>query len=97
MFWRLIGQYLTKFTGLTKRFEPECWKELYKVEFQGKRKWRSEDWAAYAENLKMLVEKAYTAQQAEAQEPLVLDHFLIQIENPKVVFGVVHCPCWMLQ
>ena len=74
--------------GLTKRFEPECRKELYIAEFQGRRKRRNEDWAAYADDLKTLVEKAYPALQAEAQELLALNNFLAQIENPQLAFGV---------
>ena len=58
--------------ALTKRFKPECRKELYIAEFQGRRKRRNEDWAAFGEDLKTLVEKAYPALQAEAQELLVL-------------------------
>ena len=74
--------------GLTKRFEPECRKELYIAEFQGRRKRRNEDWAAYADGLKTLVEKTYPALQAEAQELLALNNFLAEIENPQLVFGV---------
>jgi hypothetical protein len=74
--------------GLTKRFEPECRKELYVAEFQRRTKRRSEDWAAYAEDLRTLVEKAYPALQTEAQELLALNHFLAQIENVHVAFGV---------
>ena len=54
--------------ALKKRFEPECRKELYMAEFQGGKKKRTEDWAAFGEDLKTLVEKAYPALQAEAQE-----------------------------
>ena len=74
--------------ALKKRFEPECRKELFMAEFQGRKKRRTEDWAAYGEDLKMLVEKAYPALQAEAQELLALNHFLAQIDNPQVAFGV---------
>ena len=48
---------------------------------------RSEDWATYAEDLKMHVEKAYPVLQVEAQELLALSHFLAQIENSQLVFG----------
>ena len=52
---------------LKKRFEPECRKDLYIAEFQGRRKRRTEDWAAFGEDLTMLVERAYPALQTEAQ------------------------------
>ena len=58
------------------------------AEFQGRKKRRTEDWAAYGEDLKTLVEKAYPALQAEAQELLALNHFLAQIDNPQLVFRV---------
>ena len=74
--------------GLTERFEPECRKELYIPEFQRRSKTRNKDWASYAEDLKTLVEKAYPALQAEAQELLALNHFLAQIDNPQLMFGV---------
>ena len=48
---------------------------------------RSEDWAAHAEDLKTLVEKAYPVLQVEAHELFALNHFLAQIENPQLVFG----------
>jgi hypothetical protein len=92
VFWRLPEADWATFAkiiaGLTKRFEPECRKELYIAEFQGRMKRRSEDWAAYAEDLRMPVEKAYPALQTEAQELLALNHFLAQIENGQLAFGV---------
>ena len=75
-------------TALTKRFEPECRKELYIAEFQGRRKRRNEDWTAFGEDLKTLVKKVYPALQAEAQELLALNQFLAQIEDPQLMFGV---------
>ena len=74
--------------ALKKRFEPECRKEVYMAEFQVRRKKRTEDWASFAEDLKTLVEKAYPTLQAEAQELLVLNHFLGQLEDPQLAFGV---------
>ena len=75
-------------TALKKRFEPERRKELYIAEFQGRRKRRNEDWAAFCEDLKTLVERAYPALLAEAQELLALNQFLAQIEDPQLAFGV---------
>ena len=74
--------------ALKKRFEPECRKELYIAEFQGRKKKRTEDWAVFGKDLKTLVEKAYAALQVEAQELLALNHFLAQIEDPQLAFGV---------
>ena len=74
--------------ALKKRFEPECRKELFIAEFHQRRKRRTEDWAAYGEDLRTLVEKAYPTLQAVAQELLALNHFLSQIENPQLAFAV---------
>ena len=41
--------------ALTKRFEPECKKEVYIAEFQLRQK---KDWASFAEDMKTLVEKS---------------------------------------
>lgn len=74
--------------ALKKRFEPECRKEKYIAEFRARLKKTSEDWALFAEDLRTLVEKAYPTLQAEGQELLVLNHFLDQITDPQLSFGV---------
>lgn len=74
--------------ALKKRFEPECKKEVYMAEFQAKRKKKTEDWASFGEDLKILVEKAYPTLQAEAQELLALNQFLSQLEDSQLSFGV---------
>ena len=71
--------------ALKKRFEPECRKELYIAEFQGRQKRRNEDWAAFGEDLKTQVERAYPALQAEL---LAINQLLAQIEDPQLAFGV---------
>ena len=100
---RLIGRAATAFrrlseadratfdkivAALTKRIEPECRKELYVAEFQRRRRRRNEDWVAYGDDLKTLVERAYPTLQVEAQELLALNQFLAQIENQQVAFAV---------
>lgn len=74
--------------ALKKRFKPECRKEVYMAEFQARRKKKAEDWASFAEDLKTLVEKAYPTLEPEAQELLVLNHFLSQLEDPQLALGV---------
>ena len=74
--------------ALKKRFEPESRKELYLAEMQSRRKRRDEDWATLGEELKTLAEKAYPGLQDEAQEVLALNHYLAQLDNPQVSFGV---------
>ena len=40
--------------SLKERFEPATKKELYQAEFYARRKQKAEDWAALAEDLKLL-------------------------------------------
>ena len=52
--------------AMKKCFEPGCKKDVYMAAFLTKKKRSNEDWAAFAEDLKHLVEKAYPTLQAEA-------------------------------
>ena len=74
--------------GLQERFEPACKKDLYLAEFQTRRKRREEDWASYADDLRVLADKAFPGLQREAKELLTLTHFLGQIDNPQIAVGV---------
>ena len=46
---------------LQERFEPGSKCELYQSEFQTCRKNKTEGWAYYAEDLKVLVDKAFSS------------------------------------
>ena len=74
--------------ALKKRFEPESKKELYMAEFQARQKTKAEDWALFADDLRLLAGKAYPTLQAEAQEALALNRFLTQLEHPQINFAV---------
>ena len=74
--------------AMKKRFEPGCRKDVYMAAFLTKKKRRNEDWAAFAEDLKNLAEKAYPTLQAEAQELLALNNFISQIGDPQLSFAV---------
>ena len=45
--------------ALKKRFDPSSRCELYLAELLGRKKRRSEDWAAFAEDLNTQVDRAY--------------------------------------
>lgn len=75
------GQYDECIKRLWEQFEPACKRELYLAEFQARRKQKDEDWAFYAEDLRMLADKVYPDLHKEAQELLILNHFLEQIDN----------------
>ena len=74
--------------AMKKRFEPGCTKDVYMAAFLTKKKRRNEDWAAFAEDLNNLAEKAYPTLQAEAQELLALNDFMSQIGDPQLSFAV---------
>ena len=82
------GSYGLCKKGLRERFEPASKKELYQSEFHVRRKRRIEEWAAFAEDLKILADRAFPDLQEEAKEHLALTHYLGQLENPQVAFGV---------
>ena len=73
---------------LKKRFEPDSKKELYMAEFQARQKTGTEDWASFADDLRLLAEKVYSGLPAEAQEALALNRFLTQLANPQISFAV---------
>ena len=74
--------------GLRKRFEPACKRDLYITEFQAQRKRKDEYWPSYAEDLRVLADKAFPELQKEAKEVLTLSHFLGQIDNAQVALAV---------
>ena len=78
---------LTK-KGLQERFEPKSKKELYIVNFQTRQKQKSESWADYAEDLRLLADKAFPELSEDARERLALSSYLAQLDNPQVAVGV---------
>ena len=83
-----LDSYSSLKDALKKRFDPESKRELYKAEFQARQKTKAEDWVSFADDLRLLAEKAYPSLQAEAQEALALNQFLTQLEHPQINFAV---------
>ena len=46
---------------------------------QDRQKTGTEDWASFADDLRLMAEKAYSGLPAEAQEALVLNRFVTQL------------------
>ena len=65
--------------ALRERFDPSSKHELHLEELLG-----CKDWAAFAEDLKTLVDKAYLELQDDSQEQLVLTHYLGQLEQQQL-------------
>ena len=66
---------------------------MYLAEFQTRSKRAKEGWAAFIEALKTLVNKAFPQLQGDAKEQIALNHYLGQISNHQIAFGVRQkCP-----
>ena len=74
--------------ALRERFEPASKKELYLAEFQTRSKRANEGWAAFAEDLKVLADKAFPQLQNDAKEQLALNHYLGQLTDHQIAFNV---------
>ena len=82
------GTYAAARKALLERFEPPAKKDVYAAEFQCRRKDKAEGWGDFADSLKTLVEKAFLNLEPAAKETLALNHYLTQIDNQQVAFGV---------
>jgi hypothetical protein len=58
------------------------------VELQTRRKKKTETWADFADDLRLLADKAYPELENEAKEMLALNAYLAQLDNSQVAFGV---------
>jgi hypothetical protein len=100
---RLTGRALTAFkrfpegaktsfgaatTALKERLDPESHRELHIVEFQTRKKSRTESWADFGEDLRILADRAYPDLQEEARERLSLNRYLDQLTDPQIAFVV---------
>ena len=75
-------------SALGERFEPGTKRQLYAAELQARKKRKGEEWADFAEDLKVLVDKAYPDFEDRARERLALNHYLHQLDDAQVAFGV---------
>lgn len=75
-------------TALKARFDPESRQTRYQAEFQTRRKRTGEGWADFADDLKVLADKAYPSLREEAREQLTINAYLLQLTNPQVAFAV---------
>ena len=82
------ANYAACVKGLRERFEPDCKKQLYLAKFETRCKRKTENWAAFAEDLKTLVSKAFPTLQDDAKEQLALMHYLGQLDDSQVSFSV---------
>ena len=74
--------------ALKNRFEPASRKARYQEEFHSWKKKRTEAWADYAEDLRILCDKSFPDLPEEAKEQLSLQKYLEQLDQPQVAFAV---------
>lgn len=74
--------------ALHERFEPASKKELYLAELQCRSKKRGEGWAEFAEDIRLLTDKAHPQLDDDAREQLALTHYMGQLTNPQIALGV---------
>ena len=65
-----------------ERFEPESRRELYLSKFSTRKR---KTWAEYANELRVLADKAFPELEEKAREQLALNQFLSQLENPQLL------------
>ena len=76
--------YDTATVALRWRFEPESRQELYFTKFQTRGHVSNETWAELANNLRLLVSKAFPDLSDDTREQLALDHFLSLLDQPEL-------------
>ena len=74
--------------ALKERFEPDSRRELYLSEFSARKRRPGEGWAEYADELRVLADKAFPELEERARERLALNQYLGQLDNPQVAFNV---------
>ena len=82
------ASYKNMVVAMQERFEPQSKRDLYLAEFQIRFKKRTETWAGHGEDLRILVDKAYPTLDDDARQQLVLQHYLSQLQDEQVAFGV---------
>ena len=91
-FQRLAGEtqqsYERAKAALQERFEPKSRQSRYQAEFQTRRKKRSETWADFADDLKLLVDRGFPELEDPARECLAVHTYLQQLDEPQVAFSV---------
>jgi len=82
------AQYKTAKVALCQRFEPDCRREYYVMEFSVKQCQADETWADLADSLRLLADKAFLEFDDRAKEQLSLDRFLSLLDEPELAFSV---------
>ena len=74
--------------AMKDRFEPDSRRELYLSEFSTRKRRPGEGWAEYADELRVLADKAFPELEEQVRERLALNQYLGQLDNPHVAFNM---------
>ena len=73
--------------ALAEHFEPESRRDLYLAEFQSRCKKRTESWADFGKDLRVLVDKACPMLEDDARQQLALQRYLSQLCQPSCLWS----------
>ena len=82
------GSFEAAAKALGEGFEPQSKRELYVAKFQMRHKRKTEGWADFGEDLRVLADRAFPQLNTEAKQLLALQQYVSQIDNPQVAFSV---------
>ena len=82
------SDYQTLKKSLKERLEPDSRRKQYLSEFGTRKRKPGEGWAEYADELRVLANKAFPELEEKAREQLALNQFLSHLDNPQVTFNV---------
>ena len=74
--------------ALRDRFEPASQREMYVAKFHARTKKSGEGWADFADNLRVLVDKAYPQLDLDARHLIALRQYLGQVEDTQLSFAI---------
>ena len=80
--------YEAAIAALKERFEPASLRQLYIAKFQARKKAKTEGWADYADDLRVLADKAYPELDQNARQLVTLQHYLNQVDNMQLSFAI---------
>ena len=73
--------------ALKDTFKLDSRRELYLSKFSTRKRRPGEGWAEYADELRVLADKAFPELEEQARERLALNQYLGQLDNPHVAFN----------
>jgi hypothetical protein len=82
------GSFDNAIAALKERFEPASQKQLYIAKFYARKRGKTEGWADFADDLRVLVDKAYLDLDQNAKQLITLQQYLGQVEDSQLSFAI---------